>query len=90
MFVYGVVGSIVADTPAYPAWYVFVRGFFVQSCGRPSLTGQICFVRGFGPKLLIPQPNWPDMFVYGDLCPKLWTPLPNWLEVSVHDNFHLK
>ena len=71
MLVYGVVWSIVADTPAsvmslYGGIYLFIY-FYGDSC----------------PKLWTPQPNWRDIFVYGDLCRKLWTPQPNWLDIFV-------
>ena len=35
-------------------------------------------------KVVDTQPNWLDIFVYGDLCSKLWTPQPNWLDIFVY------
>ena len=90
MLVYGVVWSIVADTPAELACYVFVRGylfiyFYEDLCPKlwtPQPNWRDIFVyRGLCPKLRTPQPNWLDIFMYGDLCPKLWTPQPNWLDI---------
>ena len=73
MLVYGVVWSIVPDTPALLACYVFVWGYLFI-----NFYGDLC------PKLWTLQPNLRDISVYGNLCPKLWTPQPNWLDIFMY------
>ena len=72
--------------PSLTSMMYLCTGIYVQSCERPSLTGLIYLCTGIYacPKLWTPQPNWLDIFMYGDLCPKLWTPQPNWLDIFVY------
>ena len=61
-----------------PNWRVMslYGGIYLFICLFIYFTG-IC-VQSCG----LAQPNWLDIFVYGDLCPKLWTPQPNWFDIG--------